>query len=119
VRCVSQLSRRLMVTVMPCVSQVSRLLSSLQLKRVSTRKGLEEAWAMDATFLLKEVALWVRKEHHQTLQRLWPLTDVPGAGVGKGIGGKGEKYGAKKEGEDAVSRGDEFASGTDSGEESD
>eukprot|EP00277_Geminigera_cryophila_P032692 CAMPEP_0173124784 /NCGR_PEP_ID=MMETSP1102-20130122/55925_1 /TAXON_ID=49646 /ORGANISM="Geminigera sp., Strain Caron Lab Isolate" /LENGTH=1042 /DNA_ID=CAMNT_0014033323 /DNA_START=324 /DNA_END=3453 /DNA_ORIENTATION=+ len=99
--------------------KVSRLLSSLQLKRVSTRKGLEEAWAMDATFLLKEVALWVRKEHHQTLQRLWPLTDVPGAGVGKGIGGKGEKYGAKKEGEDAVSRGDEFASGTDSGEESD
>jgi hypothetical protein len=68
-----------------------------------------------------QVALWVRKEHHPTLQRLWPLKETgalagsnrprPAAGVGaKGSNGVDDG---------PISRQDEFASGTDSGEESD
>jgi hypothetical protein len=106
-----------------CVCQVARLLSALQLKHISSRKSLDEAWARDSSFLLQEVMLWVRKEHHNTLKRLWPLTDVAKHGGGRGNSSKGGQAdggqgGAAADDDGPVSRQDEFASGTDSGEES-
>ena len=114
--------------------QVSRLLTALQLKRVSTRRALEDAWALDPTFLLKEVTLWIRKEHHAALQRGWPFLDAVAAGQRAGEGERGGQVGARQVsgrkagvedeegggggGNEVMRRQDEFASGTDSGEES-
>ena len=99
--------------------KVSRLLAALQLRRISSKRALQEAWESNPSFLYQEVSLWVRKEHHATLGRIWPMVEVPRVEARAEDKGSGDKPREDADVAAPICRQDEFASGSDSGEESD
>jgi hypothetical protein len=82
-------------------AKAAQLLAALQHRQVATRAGLRAVWAREPGYLLAEVLLWARREHHSAVRAAWPPSD--------------EDPGPARPAASAARQEDDFASGTDSG----
>ena len=53
------------------VARVGELIGALERRQVDSATALVKVWASDPSFLQREVAMWVPKQSHGKLLKIW------------------------------------------------